>query len=375
MRIGYNAQILADASTGVARYAEEMLRALSRLNKVHELVVFGNRKRLAGVCPEDWIVPTSDALNSAGKRILWEQTILPVLQKKHRLNVMYYPDHTASVIGGWCRTVITVHDLVPFAMPSAHGVARTTYKRLMLRRSASRADRIVAVSEATRNDCVRWLGVDPEKVVVIYNGVHEHFSRVTDHSALEEVRRRYGLSRRFILFVGTIEERKNVGRLIEAYDTIRSVHEIEVDLVLAGGTGKGFSQIKHRATQSPWQEGIKFVGFVPETDLPALYSMAEVLAYPSLYEGFGLPVLEAMACECPVVTSQTTSLPEVVDEAGILVDPYDPILLADALAKVLTSHTLRTELQKAGKLRAREFSWNAAASRLMNLVESLVYES
>jgi glycosyltransferase involved in cell wall biosynthesis len=374
MKIGYNAQILADAATGIARYAGEMLRALVKAKGAHELIVFGNRKHLVELCPEEWIVPTPDVLSSASRRIVWEQTILPILQTKYHLDVMYYPDHTAPLFGVSCKTVITVHDLVPFAFPEAHTLARTIYKRIALRRSAALASKIVAVSHATQNDCVRWLGIPQENIEVIYNGVHDNFAPVVQSEILQEVRERYGLSNPFILFVGTLEKRKNVERIIEVYDYARSDHGITADLVLAGGPGKGYKDMWERVERSRWKESIRYVGFVPDADLPALYSMAALFFYPSLYEGFGLPVVEAMACGCPVITSNTTSLPEIVGDAGIIVDPYDTSSLAAALAKVLNSEELQHQLRLAGRQRARLFSWQKASSRLMSVFESLTNE-
>ena len=202
----------------------------------------------------------------------------------------------------------------------------------------------------------------------LYSGVEEFFCRVTDQEALARTRARYGLDRPFVLNVGTIEPRKNLTRLIEAY--ARAPRRKEFDLVIAGGPGWMYDDIYHAPEKFGVSERVRFLGFVPDETLPALYSLCTCFVYPSLYEGFGLPVLEALACGAPVVTSKTSSLPEVAGAAAVLIDPRDTEDLAAALARVLEDGSLRTELAQRGLKQARRFSWEASARQLRAAFEN-----
>jgi glycosyltransferase involved in cell wall biosynthesis len=237
-------------------------------------------------------------------------------------------------------------------------------------RSIQRADRILADSESTRRDVLEVYKVPPEKVFVLYSGVDDQFFPVTDPILTRRTLDHYGLGGLpYILSVGTIQPRKNYDRLVEA---VQRLHQPDLHLVIAGGKGWLDSPLYARVKELGMKERVHFLGYVPDQDLPVLYSSARIFAFPSLYEGFGLPPLEAMACGAPVVCSNRSSLPEVVGDAGVLVDPYDVDEIAKGLQSALEDERLRNTLINKGQLRVQKFSWVSAARQLLTHYAALV---
>jgi glycosyltransferase involved in cell wall biosynthesis len=229
------------------------------------------------------------------------------------------------------------------------------------------ADRVFAVSAATKEDLVKHCSIDARKVDVVYNGVSGRFSRLT--GSLEDVRVRYGLPDRFVLFVGTVEPRKNLARLVEAFD--HAARKITQSLVVVGAKGWKTSGIYQAIQASPFRDRIHLAGFVADDDLPAVYNLADAFVYPSLYEGFGIPVVEAMACGTPVVTSKVPALSEVAGDAALLVDPLDPRGLAEAMERIVQDEALRATLRAKGLERAKRFSWDASAAQVVQCFREL----
>jgi glycosyltransferase involved in cell wall biosynthesis len=256
------------------------------------------------------------------------------------------------------RTVFTLHDLAFRHYPETFTTLNRWYLTLMIPRFLRAADAIVVDSECTRRDAIRFYGIPEERLRVVLPGVKSLFRPVRDPGHLDEVRSRYGLPERFILYVGTIEPRKNLAILFEA---VKLLPLAEVKVVIVGSTGWLSHETFVRLQRLGLEERVILTGFVPEEDLAALYSLAEVFAYPSIYEGFGLPVLEAMACGTPVVSSNSSSLPEVVGDAGIMVAPEDAAGWEETLERVLRNAELKTELRERGLRRAARFTWEAAA--------------
>jgi glycosyltransferase involved in cell wall biosynthesis len=253
--------------------------------------------------------------------------------------------------------VVTVHDLSFLFFPQSFRALNRSYLRLFTRLSVRRAQRVLAVSESTKRDLVQYYGLSPAKVDVVHNGVDRAF-RPLPADVVAAFRRQAGLPDRFILFVGTLEPRKNVVRLIEAYARLPKERP---PLVLVGGKGWLYDQIFARVEALNLSNQVHFAGYVLAEDLPLWYNAADLFVYPSLYEGFGLPPLEAMACGTAVITSTASSLPEVVGTAGQMVDPTDTQALATAMEQVLTARDVREQMQAAGLAQAQGFSWERAA--------------
>jgi glycosyltransferase involved in cell wall biosynthesis len=263
---------------------------------------------------------------------------------------------------------VTVHDLSFVRYPRYFSAKqRAWHAAIHPARLLARASRVIAVSSHTKTDITETFGVPSERIDVISPAVGPEFRR-SDDAAIAEIRAKYGIGRRpFILYLGTLEPRKNVRRLIEAYGRI----DADADLVIAGGRGWLDGDVFDAAASSPKRDRIRFLGYVDEQDKPALYSAASVFAYPSHYEGFGMPPLEAMACGTPVLASHASSLPEVVGDAGLLVDPHDLTALVDGLEAILTDARLRDAFRDAGPERATRFTWQQSAERLERTLRSL----
>ncbi len=260
------------------------------------------------------------------------------------------------------RSVFTLHDTAYLLFPQYHLLQNRLYLALMMPRFIARADALICVSEATRRDAERFYRVPPEKLHVIPEGVEPRFHPLTDRDQLAAVRRKYNLPERFILCVSTIEPRKNLPTLLEAYAALRQQHP-DVGLVLAGGQGWLYESFFQRLRALGLEEAVQLPGYVPEADLPALINCAEVFAYPSFFEGFGLPPLEAMACGVPVACSNASSLPEVAGDAALSLPAGDVRAWGKALDRLLADSTLRADLRLRGLARARTFTWTHAAQQ------------
>jgi glycosyltransferase involved in cell wall biosynthesis len=268
--------------------------------------------------------------------------------------------HSPAFVGplaSTCPSVVTVHDLSFLFFPQNFRAINRVYLRTLTRLSVQRARRVIAVSESTKRDLVEQYGLSPAKVDVVHNGVDSGFQPLPA-SEVEAFRQQAGLPERFILFVGTLEPRKNVPRLVEAYARLPKGRP---PLLLVGGKGWLYDKIFGRVEELGLSGEVRHVGYVPAEALPLWLNAAELFVYPSLYEGFGLPPLEAMACGTAVIASNTSSLPEVVGQAGLLVDPSDTEALAAAMDEVLTDEDRRVQLAEAGPRQARGFTWQKAA--------------
>jgi len=267
------------------------------------------------------------------------------------------------------RTVFTLHDLIFLFHPETHKPLNRWFLTLMMPRFLRAADAIIAVSECTKRDAIRFYGIPEENITVIYEGVNPRF-RPVGPEAMAAVRARYDLPEHFILYVGTIEPRKNLTVLLEAFSNLQSAI-CNLHLVFVGKKGWLYEGFFRRLRELGLEDRVIFTGYVPDEDLPAIYSAAELFVFPSLYEGFGLPVLEAMACGTPVVCSNTSSLPEVAGDAALLVDPTDVCALAGAMERALRDETLRATLRVRGIERARRFTWARAAQETMQVYENV----
>ncbi len=351
---------------GIGRYTRELVAALAPQDEVtaYRLFVAGQRNDALPAPPGSNFTWTPARLNAEWFARIWHRARIPIPIERWTgpVELLHAPDFTLPPVRRSTRTLLTVHDLSFIRAPETAAPGLRAYLKRVVPRSVVRADRILADSEATRQDIMALYRVNPENVHVLYSGVDAQFHPVQYGSALQAIRERYEIGGwPYILSVGTIQPRKNYGRLVEAFHRLRHP---DLRLVIAGGRGWLDSPLYRQIEALGIQERVHLVGFVADEDLPALYSAAQAFAYPSLYEGFGLPPLEAMACGVPVVVSNSSSLPEVVGDAGLQVDPYDVDALADALAQVIEDETLRRDLVQKGKKRAETFSWETAARQL-----------
>jgi glycosyltransferase involved in cell wall biosynthesis len=296
------------------------------------------------------------------KRIAWEQLVAPFALWQEKVDLLHAMAFASPILSKR-PTVVTVFDLSFLQFPQAFKAIKRLYLRWMTHVSVQRATRVVVISEHTRRDVMRRFGVPGERVTTVYCGVDASF-RPLLAKEVNAFRERKGLSSRCILFLGTIEPRKNILRLIDAFARLIASSGQDFSdlcLVVAGGKGWFFEPVFALVQELGLTDRVLFTGYVPEEEKCLWYNAAMCFCYPSLYEGFGLPPLEAMACGTPVVTSNVSSLPEVVGDAGLTVAPEDVAGLCEALHRVLSDAALRDELVEKGKTRAASFTWDRAA--------------
>jgi len=298
------------------------------------------------------------------RRILWEQLVLPALSRRLGLDLLHATVNVSPWIGG-CPAVVTVHDLSFLRYPEAFPTLQRIYLRSQARRSVLAARQVIAVSEATAQDVIRFFAVPAGRISVVYNGVDAAF-HPAPQAEVEAFRRRKKLPARFIMHLGTLEPRKNLVRLVQAFaQVLRQDREKPgrepLKLLLAGGKGWDYDNIFRAVADLGLTGEVLFPGYVPDEELVWWYRAAILFAYPSLFEGFGLPVAEAMACGTPAVTSSVSSLPEVAGDAALLVDPTSVEALAGALRQLLDNPALARQFGERGKAQAARFSWSRTA--------------
>ena len=368
MHIAVNAHLLAHTCSfrraGVSNYVEALLTHLGQIDHANRYSVYTTRgldSAALGLPPNFRVLPSRLPTINPRVRIPWEQLYAPLMLRASRADVFHGVLNVAPTL---CPvpSVVTIHDLAFLSFPQTFRRINRTYLSWATRVSARRAARILAVSEATKSEIVRLLGIAPEKIVVTYDACDARFAP-PDAAQLAAFRRRAGLPERFILFLGTLEPRKNLPTLIEAYARIAAA--TDAPLLIGGGKGWLYDEIFARAEALNLRERVRFVGYIDAADQVLWYAAATVFAFPSLYEGFGMPPLEAMACGTPVVASNTSSLPEVIGDAGLTVDPRDPDALGAALLRLLNDRELRAELRQRGLRQAARFSWRETAERTL----------
>ncbi len=378
MHVVLDARYIARRQSGVGAYAQRLVAGLATIDR-------GNRYTCL-VAADGPGLPVNQANVAAWttrmsfedhlRGDLWLLGYLPLRLRALRADVYHGPAVFLPHVKLGYRTVVTIHDLVSFLFPETVPRKYSLYMRLMTRLAVRSADRVIAVSHATKTDLEQVLGVPSGKIVVIHEAVGPEFARPVSPEAVEAVVRRYGLRRPYCLFVGNLEPRKNLPTLIQAFAEVRrrlAPTGRAPQLVLAGTRAWFHAGIFRAVEQHQLGDDVVFTDYVPLADLPALYAGATCFVFPSLYEGFGLPVLEAMAAGAPVVAARAGSIPEVAGDAALLVDAHTPGELAAAIESVLTDPALRERLVLRGRARAAEFEWNAVARQTLAVYQA-VYE-
>ena len=372
IRVGIDYTSAVRQRAGIGRYTRGLVGALAELDRTNDYVLFSaGRDQQARAWPSNYKlreIPLSDRHLA----ILWQRLRLPIPVElvTGRLDVFHSPDFVLAPVYR-ARTVLTVHDLSFVRHPECSLPPLLDYLMHAVPRSVSRADVILADSVCTRRDLIELLHVPQDRVFVMYPGVEPPFVPQSDEGRTQAVLRRYGIRAPYILGLGTLQPRKNFPRLIRAYCDLKRTHHLPHQLVIGGGEGWLYQEIDQAIDDLGLREDVLLPGFVADEDLPVLYGAADVFAFPSLYEGFGLPVLEAMACGTPVVASSTSSLPEVAGDAALLVPPEDTHALADSLWRLLDDSALRNQLRARGFERVKLFVWRNAAQSLLSTYERI----
>jgi len=371
MRIGINASKIYDVHTGVGRYTSNLSRSILKTDSKNDYYLYtpgrvGNAD-VAEIEGSDLEKPAVFIQNNT-LRILWEQMVLPMYSRKDRLDLFHYTDHALSLLFRKCPIIITVHDIAYLRLPNLLNTSRKVYKKNILQISIKKAEVIIVDSYATKKDIVEYFGIREGKIRVIHLGVEGRFRPINN---VESFRLKNNLPSKMILNVGTLEPRKNVVSLIKAFNELRKKGFKDYKLVIAGNKGWLYEEIFKEVIHSDLEREVLFLGVVKDKDLPVLYNCADIFVYPSLYEGFGLPPLEAMACGIPVITSNTSSLPEVIGDAGIMVDPTDINSLCESMYILLKDKELWNRMRNMGLERSKLFSWDKTAEKILKVYDDV----
>jgi glycosyltransferase involved in cell wall biosynthesis len=373
MRICIDTSPAVHRRAGLGRYAYELTSALLAADAVNQYVAFYHRPQDAHIDPPlDRLPHLTTSLDTKPWRLaalLGQYLRIPQDRMFPGIDLFHATDHLLPRLSR-VKSVFTLHDLIFRLYPETHKPLNRWFLTLTMPRFLQAADAVITVSRHTATDAMRFYGLDEKKIHVIHEGVNPLF-RPASTEAIARVRQKYALPDRFILSLGTIEPRKNLTALLDAYRTLRGAGS-DVGLVFAGKKGWLYEGFFRRLRELGLEDKVVFTGFVPEADLPALYSAAELFVFPSLYEGFGLPVLEAMACGTAVISSNAASLPEVSGDAALLVDPTGVADLAGAIEEVLDNNVHREELEGKGPEQAGRFSWDKAAEQTLEVYRSVL---
>jgi len=406
MVIGFDAsRAFEKTRTGTEEYSYQLLKSLAKIDHKNRFIVYVRpsssviatprsgeaisyeKDRHVANAPRDdgyrW--PNNFKFQVINWPRLWTQGGLALQTFKDKLDVLFVPAHTLPLIyRPGLKTVVTVHDLGSEYLPKTHQLKQRLYLGLMQKYQLKKATRLIAVSKATKIDLVKKLGIKTKKINVVYEGYDKNLFQVVKSDQLQNVLKDYDIEPyRYFLFVGTVQPRKNLERLIRAFNLLKLARSASLDspnatldqlkLAIVGKKGWLADEIYALPKKLGIESRVKFLDYVKKEDLPALYSGAIGLIFPSLFEGFGLPILEAQACGCPVLTSNVSSMPEVAGKGGILVNPYSIDDIVKGMEKCQMSN-VKSQMIKAGFENVKRFSWENCAKETLKVLEEVVNE-
>ncbi|HVB74201.1 MAG TPA: glycosyltransferase family 1 protein [Ktedonobacteraceae bacterium] len=381
MRIAINAQLLSYSDNyrngGISRYIRHLLTALAKQPGKHEYTVFVNGQETVERLREEQEIPAQLEYipvvwpeSSPIARVKWEQLHLPSLLRERHIEVFHSPANVLpEMLPRSCAGVVTLHDMAFLRYPEVLTRAKQLYHRGFTMRSLRRANMIIAVSQSTKKDAIELAGITSNQIQIVYPCIDERFSNVITIEARQAFCQKHGLSGGYLLYLGTLEPRKNITTLLEAYREVREVYQREEKLALVGGKGWLYDEIFAKAQRLGLASEVLFPGYVSDEEQLLWYHGASVFVYPSLYEGFGLPVAESLACGIPVVTSNVSSLPEAGSDLALTVDPLDSHALAAALQRALTDEALRQRCGRLAPTIVQRFSAQVMAERTVAVYE------
>jgi glycosyltransferase involved in cell wall biosynthesis len=373
VKIGISTSVIQRGKTGVAHYLLSLLAELKAYAEQHRFTLF--------VLEEDaplfdFLDGSMEIVNVAEKHrqpianIVWHQTALPRLCANLHLNAIHVPSYRRLLFRAPCAKIGTIHDLAPFHVRGKYDIARMIYGRHVVKRLARRQDALIAVSQNTANDITRFFGIPQDRIDVVHNGLNHARFQPRPSADDESVLKHFKLGAPYFLYVARLEHPgKNHVRLIEAFNAFKAATHSNHLLVLGGADWHGAQAIHQAAERSPFTSDIRRVGYISDAQLPALYRRATAMVYPSLFEGFGMPPVEAMACHCPVICSDRGSLAEIAAPAACIVDPENVSEISDALRRVAFEPSIAEKLRAAGLRHAANFNWSRAAAATLSVYE------
>ncbi len=368
---------MAGEKTGIGRYTENLIQGLASCDEVNAYLLYcfffkSFRQKVAGISLPDGERFSFVAKNIPGVvlRYLWNAEIFKIDKLIGNVDILLLPELEIPPVNHE-KIVSVIHDVIPLVSEKWHtrGSARIIGK--FIKRAVNKADMVITVSNHTKQDLIQVTGIKEEKVRVTHEGICPFYRKMVSMDCNGLLKRKYGIEDRFILFTGTIEPRKNLAALFKAYSLLKNERKVPHKLIVVGKKGWMYKEIFETVNRLGISEDVLFTGYVPDEELVLFYNTADLFVYPSFYEGFGLPPLEAMACGTPVITSNTSSLPEVVGDAGIMVDPHDVNGLASAMERVLYDEALRERMTADGLERAKLFSQENMARATLKVLEDV----
>jgi glycosyltransferase involved in cell wall biosynthesis len=367
MKIAVHAKVLSERQfTGIGIYTYNLLNSLSKIDKENQYVLYSNQP----------IVNKISAHNFKEKILkfpkLWSYFRLPFEFINNKYDLLFIPKEMVPPIKR-PKTIIVCHDLMGLIFADHISLDSKIHFWIATHYALKVADKIIAVSQSTKGDIIKICGVDPEKIIVIYHGYDkEMYKPCSNNDLIQQVKKRYGIKANYIINTSSLLwHRKNLIRLIKAFNICRSKGIIDHQLVITGKKGESYNEIVNLISSLGLKKDVILTDYIPSEDIPILLSGADAMIFPSLHEGFGLPIVEAMACGCPVITSNNSAMPEVAGDAGILINPYNIEEIASAIEKVLTDFSLRNKMRQKGLNRAKMFSWERTARETLKVFKNL----
>jgi glycosyltransferase involved in cell wall biosynthesis len=378
MKIGIDISRTIEEPTGVGYYAKNLVHALSKVDSVNEYLLYG----IFYECyPKEW--KKAPIPNSPNFKLHQKHSLSWFIRKRWKngrrykekllgeIDILHSTAFTMPPIYG-PKIVVTIHDLSCFVYPQYHTEANYQFVTRNVHQAARRASFIIADSENTKREIMRFLHVPEEKIGVIYLAAEERYNEKRSLEFITQVKKKYHIQKPYFLTVGSLEPRKNLATALMAFKALLEIRRIDYQFVVIGGKGWKNESFYQLLKKLRIDDHLVFTGYVPEEDLPALYQGAEIFVYPSFYEGFGLPVLEAMASGTPVITSNTSSLPEVAGDAALLVNPKEVFEIYEAMEALITNPSLRKELRGKGLDQSKKFSWEKTARQTLEIYQKVV---
>lgn len=361
---------------GIERYARSLVSALQRIDRENEYVLFTNKDCQGSfvLAPNFREVKSGVSARFRPAKIIWEQAALPFTLNSHKIDVLLSPGNISPLFPG-CPSAVIIHDLIPFIWPELFTLTERTALQKLMAAAANRCSRIITVSHSSAQGITEILNIDPAKITVVPGACSETFKPIPETPERATIVAKYGIRSPYILYVASTRPYKNVDGLMKAFDLYLRNDQTEHSLVITGLAGKAQSELVRLANDLGLAQRIVFAGFVHDEDLAAIYSAADLSVYPSFYEGFGLPLLESMACGTPVAASNATSLPEVLGDAGLLFDPRNIGEMALAMSSIISNSALRAGMIRKGFERVKLYSWEKTANAVRNVLQDSAVRS
>lgn len=367
IKIGIDGRdLFREEITGIGRFVLNFLNGIKVEGKDHEYILFLNERNYF-----DIEAPTiKKVVIKENSTLAWDQILLPYALKKEKIDLLFSPYFKAPLFAH-CKVITSILDIIPFVIEPYKSSIKTRLNRIAIKMFSHKAKKIITISHYSKGEITKYFNIPHEKIEVIYLCPGKHFTAVHDFERISQVKNKHGISGEYILYVGNLKPHKNLIRLLHAYSLLPEHIQKDFQLVIGGKKDENYKLLFKRIIERDIAGKVVFTDFIPDNELPSLYSGATLFVFPSLCEGFGLPILEAMACGVPVITSNSTSIPEITGDAAILVDPEDIEGIAKNISRIIEDKDLQKGIALKGLERVRLFSIEDNAKRMIRLFEGI----